>query len=269
MRCRGDGIIDMSVLVTRIGESWEGLQKKTDYELHISAYGRTGSHVLPVRVVEIYPSHELIARVDGSVSTDGPLLRWMEATSNLSYQLRQDGEVMRENGGFVSLTGGIDLSTFGSNVGPLIEHCRENASPPEASERDVVTADVPAPQNAPKESSQDSDAYLRALENCMVLPSQRCIHRLAGLEGSGGNGVAGNDTDNLAAYLAAYDGPAEAVLDATLKRYPDKPDVALLTAGSILAEVGRTNEALSVLDGLCCAKDVKRGPPLSLNALMP
>ena len=256
MSCRGDGIIDLSVIVSQLlGQPWDGLDSAATYELHFNAYGQDQTYMIPVRLIETFPSHQLIARMGGSAPVQHPFFDALGPTTNLSYQLKHNGQVMREDGAFITLTGGIDLSTFHSSMAPLLTHCRAgNANPLnrvlEPSAELATQTGLASPT-----AGSDDDIYQR----CAARPSQACILTLAQMAQRETQAQTTQPTEQeenapdreqalYEAYIAAYRGEdSGTVLNILTRRYGDEHNTAQNVAGSILAEVGRVDAALAVL----------------------
>ena len=140
MRCRGDGIVDMSMVVRAVPPSDINtgkllpvsidLEPGESYPLRISPYGQNLEYTLPVQWVETFPDYSLLVRVAGSARADDPFFRSLRGTTNFSYQLRKPATVTGREGELAWLRGGLDFSSFRDDVAPLLEHCRAgNANP--------------------------------------------------------------------------------------------------------------------------------------------
>ena len=127
MRCRGNGVVDLSTILWAVGDADRDtgmikevgvvLEPGVNYQLLIRPYGQDLEFLMPVQWAETYPSHGLLVRVAGSARADASFFKSLRGTTNFSYQLKKDGR-------FTPLSGGLDFSTFRSDVAPLLEHCR-------------------------------------------------------------------------------------------------------------------------------------------------
>lgn len=117
MRCRGDGIIDLTSIVSQLMDDPLELSPGDEYSLRISPYGQEREVTIPVALEESFPSHRHVVRVTGSTRADASFFTGLKGTTNFSYQLKR-------NGAFLPMTGGLDFSTFRANVEPLLEYCR-------------------------------------------------------------------------------------------------------------------------------------------------
>lgn len=140
MRCRGGGIVDMSMVVRAVPPSDINtgkllplsidLEPGKHYDLRIAPYGQDLEATLPVQWAETYPDYSLLVRVAGSARADDPFFTSLRGTTNFSYQLRQPAQVVGRDDERAWLRGGEDLSSFRDDVAPLLEHCRAgNANP--------------------------------------------------------------------------------------------------------------------------------------------
>ncbi|MDN3519284.1 hypothetical protein QWY84_16850 [Aquisalimonas lutea] len=167
MRCRGGGVIDFSLIVRQYPGEVDDVvpvPPGTEYELLLMPYGQDLERRLPVQWVETFPSHDVVARVSGSVRADDPFLLALRGTSNLQYSLSTaDGQPLTmRDGQYLTLSGGLDLSTFRSDVAPLLEHCRTGGNDPLASLdlealRDSQAASSEAPGATPEPLEVDLD----------------------------------------------------------------------------------------------------------------
>lgn len=171
MRCRGNGIVDMSLVVRGVPPSDINtgkllpvsidLEPGESYPLRISPYGQDLDYTLPVEWVETFPDYSLLLRVAGSARADDPFFTSLRGTTNFSYQLRTPATVTGRENELVWLGGGLDFSSFREDVAPLFEHCRagntnpmdremgpavEVAAPPMATSLDVNLDFLPESQ---------------------------------------------------------------------------------------------------------------------------
>ncbi|RUR28948.1 hypothetical protein ELY33_13265 [Vreelandella andesensis] len=140
MRCRGNGIVDMSLVVRGVPPSDSNtgkllpvsidLEPGESYPLRISPYGQNLDYTLPVEWVETFPDYSLLLRVAGSARADDPFFTSLRGTTNFSYQLRTPATVTGRENELVWLGGGLDFSSFREDVAPLLEHCRAGNTNP-------------------------------------------------------------------------------------------------------------------------------------------
>jgi len=133
MSCRGNGVIDLSTILWAVGDTDYDtgkikevgvvLEPNVNYQLRIRPYGQDLEFLMPVQWTETYPSHGLLVRVAGSARADTSFFRSLRGTTNFSYQLKKEGR-------FTPLSGGLNFSTFRSDIAPLLEHCRAGKSNP-------------------------------------------------------------------------------------------------------------------------------------------
>lgn len=145
MRCRGDGMIELTTIVSQLMDDPLELSADDEYSLHFRPYGQDHEFSMPVVLEERFPSHRHVVRVSGSAPADASFFTNLKGTTNFSYQLKRDGA-------FLPMTGGLDFSTFPADVGPLLAHCRaDNPNPLERTDPGeiVVAENDPAPTPAP------------------------------------------------------------------------------------------------------------------------
>lgn len=90
----------------------------------------------------------------------------------------------------------------------------------------------------------------QAEEVCAAAPSQNCILALAERAQADMDETSTDDArakDIYSAYIAAFRGDIEAVGSIMSARYADYPDIARVSSGEILAEVGQVEAALTTL----------------------
>lgn len=144
MSCRGNGVIDLSTMLWAVGDTDYNtgkikevgvvLEPNVDYKLRIRPYGQDLEFLMPVQWAETYPSHGLLVRVAGSARADTSFFRSLRGTTNFSYQLKKEGR-------FTPLSGGLNFSTFRSDIAPLLEHCRAgNSNPMDDLDLDQIAA---------------------------------------------------------------------------------------------------------------------------------
>lgn len=150
MRCRGDGVIDISTILWAVGDTDYNtgkikevgvvLEPGVTYQLRIAPYGQDLEFLVPVQWAATYPSHGLLVRVEGAARADAPFFKSLRGTTNFAYQLKKDGR-------FTPLSGGLDFSTFRSEVAPLLEHCRTGKSNPmDSLNLDLINPSATVPQ---------------------------------------------------------------------------------------------------------------------------
>ncbi|SNY96727.1 hypothetical protein [Halomonas sp. hl-4] len=136
MRCRGDGIIDLTSVVSQLMDDPLELRPDDEYSLNIRPYGQTLEFSMPVALGERFSSDRHVVRVSGSARADASFFTRLKGTTNFAYQLKR-------NGAFLPMSGGLDFSTFRADVGPLLEYCRAGKpNPLESIDLDeIVTAE--------------------------------------------------------------------------------------------------------------------------------
>ncbi|MCA1772266.1 MAG: hypothetical protein LC677_06505, partial [Halomonas sp.] len=147
MRCRGDGMIELTTIVSQLMDDPLELSPDDEDLLHIRPYGQDREFTMPVALGESFPSHRKIVRVTGSARADSSFFTDLQGTTNFSYQLKR-------NGAFLPMTGGLDFSTFREDVGPLLAHCR--AGKPNPRER-TDPDEIVVAENARPEQPAESD----------------------------------------------------------------------------------------------------------------
>lgn len=147
MRCRGDGIIDLTGIVSQLMDDPLELSPDDEYSLHFRPYGQDHEFSMPVVLEESFPSHRHVVRVSGAARADASFFTNLKGTTNFSYQLKRDGA-------FLPMTGGLDFSSFRADVGPLLAYCRagkpnplKNFNPDEI----VIAENDSRPAEAPTE----------------------------------------------------------------------------------------------------------------------
>ncbi|SBR50224.1 hypothetical protein [Halomonas sp. HL-93] len=147
MRCRGDGIIDLTSVVSQLMDDPLELNPDDEYSLNIRPYGQTLEFSMPVALGERFSSDRHVVRVSGSARADASFFTRLKGTTNFAYQLKR-------NGAFLPMSGGLDFSTFRADVGPLLEYCRAGKpNPLESIDLDeiVIAENNSRPDEAPTE----------------------------------------------------------------------------------------------------------------------
>ena len=209
MRCRGDGIIDLTSIVSQLMDDSLELSPGGEYSLRMSPYGQGRELTIPVALVESFPSHRHVVRVTGSARADASFFTGLKGTTNFSYQLKR-------NGAFLPMRGGLDFSTFRANVGPLLEYCRAGKPNPmdhiDLDEIVIAEGDT-RPVEAPAELE------LSFLEQSQARTVQRIYE---GRPASSESSLRARMLNYLAFHLAYWEGCAAAT-DEPMSSYTTTP----------------------------------------------
>ncbi|WP_139839337.1 hypothetical protein [Halomonas sp. CSM-2] len=209
MRCRGDGIIDMTSIVSQLMDDPLELSADDEYSLHIRPYGQDHELTMPVALGERFPSHRHVVRVTGSARADAPFFTHLKGTTNFSYQLKR-------NGAFLPMTGGLDFSTFRADVEPLLAYCR--AGKPNPLERIDLDATVIA-ENDPGSAEAPAELDLSFLDQSQARTFQRIYE---GRRASSESSLRARMLNYMAFHLAYWEGCATAT-DEPMSSYTTTP----------------------------------------------